>query len=312
MPNNEMKMSLLYLTFLITMMFLRRSLQHSLEPLAGGRQEPQLAFSDDLFRKRDECSDVFGSGARNSMCAPSGTLCCVRNGQQFPSCQQLENRGWCCVGNNGTDNCYVDLDPTASCSEPNAVTCENSSNDTRTTCCPQLTTCVSGYNGRCQIAYGALQAIAATARSTISSPTATLTSTSTRASSSVSASTSTSLPSSLTSTSASLPPSSTPTLSSSAAETTSPPPAISSSVLAGSVVGAVAGVFATGGIAFYFLRRRWIAKHGLSHERVNDTQTPPVQDLYLNSGYPEYKFHTVEISGQRLEPMELDASRRFQ
>ncbi|KAI1634902.1 hypothetical protein F4809DRAFT_491913 [Biscogniauxia mediterranea] len=265
------------LTLLITAILHGRSAQYTLESLTSGRQDPQPALDNSLFLKRDACSDAFGAGTSNSICAPSSTLCCVRDGQQFPSCQQFQGRGWCCVG---------------SCSELNSVTCTSSGNDTQIACCPEFTTCVNGYNVRCQISYTALQDMAMTTKPAIGSSTKAINSVSV----SVSASTSVS-------------PSSTKTLPTPSAEQTNHSSGISSGTLAGSVVGAVVGVLAAAGAAFYFVRRRWNAKETFAHKSENHYTQARVQDLYPNLGYPKYELQAADASGQRLEPIELDGSR---
>ncbi|KAI1490706.1 hypothetical protein F5X96DRAFT_520758 [Biscogniauxia mediterranea] len=261
------------LTLLITAILHGRSAQYTLESLISGRQDPQPALDNSLFLKRDACSDAFGAGTSNSICAPSSTLCCVRDGQQFPSCQQFQDRA-------------------VSCSELNSVTCTSSGNDTQIACCPESTTCVNGYNVRCQISYTALQDIAVTTTPAIISSTKAINSVSV----SVSASTS-------------VTPSSTETLPSPSAEQTNPSSGISSGTLAGSVVGAVVGVLAAAGAAFYFVRRRRIAKETLAHKRENYYTQAPFQDLYPNLGYPKYELQAADAPGQRLEPIELDGSR---
>ncbi|KAL2191451.1 hypothetical protein L209DRAFT_675829 [Thermothelomyces heterothallicus CBS 203.75] len=113
-----------------------------------------------LLFGRDQCSDVFGSDASDEICSPSQTLCCVRRGQEYPACHQSLGKGWCCIGNNPTDNCYVDQ-PSV-CEEKNSVPCTYLAEGTTEACCPRLTSCVidtpaSKEVVRCNIQYGDLQ-----------------------------------------------------------------------------------------------------------------------------------------------------------
>ncbi|AEO56534.1 hypothetical protein MYCTH_2301600 [Thermothelomyces thermophilus ATCC 42464] len=117
-----------------------------------------------LLFGRDQCSDVFGSDASNEICSPSRTLCCVRRGQEYPACHQSLGKGWCCIGNNPTDDCYVDQ-PSV-CEEKNSVPCTYLAEGTTEACCPRLTSCVidtpaSKEVVRCNIQYGDLQKAAA-------------------------------------------------------------------------------------------------------------------------------------------------------
>ncbi|KAK6844869.1 hypothetical protein PG995_014979 [Apiospora arundinis] len=122
-----------------------------------------------LLQGRDECSDVFGPGTRNSVCAPSSTLCCIKPGKDYPSCQQGLGKGWCCVGKrlclewlfSGTnDNCYAD--GPSDCKDVNAVACTNLNPGVAKACCPALTSCTDRQQGpdvRCQIGYPNLMAL---------------------------------------------------------------------------------------------------------------------------------------------------------
>ncbi|KAK3302282.1 uncharacterized protein B0T15DRAFT_299658 [Chaetomium strumarium] len=123
--------------------------------------DPNLRHEDafSLLYGRDECSDAFGPIASNALCSPGKTLCCVRRGQEFPSCQQYLGKGWCCTGGNATDNCYIDQ-PSA-CEEPNSVPCTNLAEGTTEACCPRLTSCSPEFPAhevvRCNIQHGDLQ-----------------------------------------------------------------------------------------------------------------------------------------------------------
>ncbi|KAB5528816.1 hypothetical protein GE09DRAFT_1148527 [Coniochaeta sp. 2T2.1] len=136
-----------------------------------------LTELSDWHFKRDVCADAFGAGASNSNCAPSNTLCCTRTNQTFPSCQQYLGKGWCCVGDSPSDDCYVDQ-PSA-CDESNAVSCTNTITDgSAQVCCPKLTSCVPGYtvtsaNVRCQIKFVDLQKLAVASASSASPPSST-------------------------------------------------------------------------------------------------------------------------------------------
>ncbi|KAK0615131.1 hypothetical protein B0T17DRAFT_657375 [Bombardia bombarda] len=218
---------------------------------------------------RDACSDVFGSTASNSICTPSFTLCCVRSRQVFPSCQQYLGRGWCCVGGNATDNCYVDSESV--CDEKNSVPCTRLAEGTTKACCPRLTSCHPSYNAsedfvRCQIQYSdLLQAAAASTASAQSSTSTSSTSSSSSSSSSTSVSSSTSAVSSSTTgaaaasslTSVPSPSSTVPADSSSAA-------ALSPGAIGGVAVAATLAFSAAMVFLYWFLRRRWKKQHEMS------------------------------------------------
>ncbi|KAK0750725.1 hypothetical protein B0T18DRAFT_55227 [Schizothecium vesticola] len=112
-----------------------------------------------FLAQRSFCGNAFGANVTDSICAPNFTLCCVRRNLPYPSCQQHLGKGWCCIGGNSIDNCYVDQESV--CSEPNAVRCKDLANGTAEACCPRLTTCSAGYPAtqevvRCNILYGDL------------------------------------------------------------------------------------------------------------------------------------------------------------
>ncbi|KAK0389054.1 hypothetical protein NLU13_2630 [Sarocladium strictum] len=129
-----------------------------------------------MLSRRDVCSDAFGDDAERATCVPSFTLCCIRKSQSFPSCQQYLGKGWCCVGENNKDSCYVDQE--SACTEENAVECANLQEGTDRACCPRFTTCDSTVAAseeyvRCNINQGDLKsfhsasiASTATSRST--------------------------------------------------------------------------------------------------------------------------------------------------
>ena len=136
-------------------------------------------------------------------------------------------------------------------------------------CCPPLTSCSDDYNTtkdalRCNIRYASLMLL--DVQSTIT------TSTSTSTTSFVISSTSTSL----------IPRS---TLTQDPNETTSSAggpqlgQGLSSGGIAGTVIGAVAGVAIAGAVAYYFVRRRWIAKYGNPNDpsRNSDKGAMPPQ-----------------------------------
>ncbi|RKU44274.1 hypothetical protein DL546_000987 [Coniochaeta pulveracea] len=137
---------------------------------------------DRLYR-RDVCSDQYGSDSAVSQCVPSSTICCVKKGQLFPSCEQHMDKGWCCLGDGQDDECYVDQ-PSV-CGDKFAVTCTNKlESGTSKACCPRLTACVPGYTFsdsfvRCQMLYPDLQLAAAAFQSTVSSSSRTSTVTTT-------------------------------------------------------------------------------------------------------------------------------------
>ncbi|KAK4244162.1 hypothetical protein C7999DRAFT_17562, partial [Corynascus novoguineensis] len=117
-----------------------------------------------LLYGRDSCSDVFGPDVSNQNCSPSLTLCCVRLDQEYPARHRSLGKGWCCIGNNPTDDCYVDQ-PSV-CEEKNSVRCTNLAEGTTAACCPHLTSCVSDTPAskdvvRCNIQYADLQRAAA-------------------------------------------------------------------------------------------------------------------------------------------------------
>ncbi|KAI8947544.1 hypothetical protein F4801DRAFT_592498 [Xylaria longipes] len=208
--------------------------------------------------KRDECSDAFGSDWSDNICSPSETLCCVQSGQDFPRCQVQLNKGWCCVGNSSTENCYVDQ-PSV-CDTANSVPCTHLAEGVDEACCPPLTSCVDTYNAttsaiRCQILYSSLMLLdvstptpSTTSMSTISLVTSTLTS-------STPSSSSTRAPVEATSSGGGYPPPQPKSIQS-----------LSGGAIVGTIVGTAAGVVIAGAVAYYFLRRRWIAKYGVPNE----------------------------------------------
>ncbi|KAI1458646.1 hypothetical protein F4805DRAFT_120466 [Annulohypoxylon moriforme] len=214
-------------------------------------KSPDLTSNANPIFKRDQCSDAFGADRFNSICSPSNTLCCVQQGEVFPSCQQELGMGWCCVGNGTDQDCYVDQ-PSV-CNSVNSVACINLAPNTTSACCPRLTRCSTGYqasenNVRCEIGYDDLMQLAATA-SQINTST-----TDTSSTSSSSTSTSTSTISSVSSPSASTG-SAVQTPSNDTEPQQSGRYTISSGAIAGITVGAV-GFIALAILAFYFLSRR--------------------------------------------------------
>ncbi|KAI0967689.1 hypothetical protein F4678DRAFT_465293 [Xylaria arbuscula] len=84
-------------------------------------QMSKLPHETPFLHKRDACSDAFGSDWSDDVCWPSDTLCCLHSEDDFPSCEVHIDKGWCCVGNSSTDNCYVDQP--SECDTPNSVPC---------------------------------------------------------------------------------------------------------------------------------------------------------------------------------------------
>ncbi|KAL2006897.1 hypothetical protein VTN00DRAFT_9565 [Thermoascus crustaceus] len=205
-------------------------------------------YGHSIFR-RDSCGDAFGPGAANSQCAPSITLCCVRTDNAYPSCQQHLNKGWCCIGNNATDNCYVDQ-PSA-CDEENSVPCTNLAKGTTKACCPRLTSCATNFAAsnivRCNIQYGDLmRAAASSSSSSSSSSTAAAASTATE---NASTSTSVSTPTSQTTTTPSTPISNNP-------PPTTPYQPLSSAIIAGIAVASVAGLALLATLIWFLIWRK--------------------------------------------------------
>ncbi|KAK8039444.1 hypothetical protein PG993_007855 [Apiospora rasikravindrae] len=240
-----------------------------------------------LLQGRDQCSDVFGAGTTNSVCAPSTTLCCIKPGKDYPSCQQALGKEWCCVGKrliskkkskeltregsllgiSGTnDNCYADQ-PSA-CTEPNSVPCTNLSPGTKKACCPPLTSCADRKQGshvRCEIAYPDLMALAGGGRPQSSSSSSDsqpeMTSSSSFASSTTSIS-SQSDTAAMSSTSA-------------ADATPMPNPPMSGGVIAGITVGVVLFLLLAGAVTRYFpRRRRAMGKDGTGYENERSRFRP--------------------------------------
>ncbi|KAI4684275.1 hypothetical protein J4E81_009155 [Alternaria sp. BMP 2799] len=124
--------------------------------------------------KRDVCEDAFpGEGAVTNTCNPSNTLCCIRKGESYPQCQNLLNKGWCCIDNpNSEPGCYVDQ-PSV-CEEADSVPCANLEAGVDQACCPGQTTCASGYKFtekfvRCQILSADLVSLASASAAPTSS-----------------------------------------------------------------------------------------------------------------------------------------------
>ncbi|KAK4169824.1 hypothetical protein QBC43DRAFT_38572 [Cladorrhinum sp. PSN259] len=238
---------------------------------------------------RDACSDAFGSNAMNSICAPSNTLCCVRRNQPFPSCQQYLGRGWCCVGEKDTDNCYVD-GPSA-CEEPNAVPCTNLASGVKQACCPRLTSCHNDYEAsltqvRCNIRQIDLKrAGAATAVTTSTSSTST-TSTTTSSSSTISTNPSSSIPTQASSGIAE-------NVSGTASSTLAPSGGgVSGGVIAGAVVGPTLVIVALVLLGCFFYRRRAknsANKHELSGSGLQPSVAQQTSTYPLAPPYNEYK-----------------------
>ncbi|KAL1997841.1 hypothetical protein VTN02DRAFT_628 [Thermoascus thermophilus] len=227
---------------------------HSLSPSPS---HPYGIYDDDLsgysIFRRDSCGDAFGPGAANSQCAPSITLCCVRTDDAYPSCQQHLNKGWCCIGNNATDNCYVDQ--ASACDEPGAVPCTDLAAGTARACCPPLTTCAANFAAgsvvRCNIHYGALIGAAASA-SLSSSTSSTAVASTGGTSTSASASITTGSTSTATSTSTSTTPPPLPTATSTATADHHP----STALIAGIAVGSCAGLALLAAALTWFLMWR--------------------------------------------------------
>lgn len=51
-----------------------------------------------LFKREDACEVAFGKGDRVDVCTPSSTICCVREEESWPRCEQYLSLGWCCTG----------------------------------------------------------------------------------------------------------------------------------------------------------------------------------------------------------------------
>ncbi|KAI0440726.1 hypothetical protein F4803DRAFT_526340 [Xylaria telfairii] len=254
------------------------------------RQMSKLRHAIPFLFKRDVCSDALGADRSNDFCSPSNTLCCLQSGEDFPSCQVHMDIGWCCIGNSSTDNCYVDQ-PSV-CGTPNSVPCTHLAEGVSEACCPPLTSCTDGYNAtetniRCQISYSSL--ILLDVQSTTSSPTSMST---------TSTSTSTSLTPSTSSTRA-------PTQTTSSAADALPTQlksgqSLSPGGIAGIVVGTVAGIVIAGVIAYYFLRRRWVAKYGNPNEPSSALdKAPTVPDGNTDAMHPWHYIESQEPTVER-------------
>ncbi|KAI1390056.1 uncharacterized protein F4822DRAFT_222627 [Hypoxylon trugodes] len=218
---------------------------------------------------RDACSDAFGDDSANSLCAPSGTLCCVRRGQTYPSCIQQLGRGWCCVGNGTNDDCYADQ--ASECDSPNAVECVDLAPNTTKACCPRLTRCSSGYSAsedfvRCEIGYSDLMQLAATASDT-STVSSAITS-------------QVVLPPSAAATTSSSSTTPTPTAALEQAQSTS------AGTIAGATVGAVGGAALLGALAFFFYRRRSKAKYAAVNPSNGGDSNAQMHNPNQPGGYP--------------------------
>ncbi|KAI9166538.1 hypothetical protein HJFPF1_02645 [Paramyrothecium foliicola] len=236
-----------------------------------------------MLSKRDACSDAFGSNAHNSNCAPDFTLCCTRDFQAFPSCQQLLGKGWCCVDDGDDDKCYVDQK--SACDEDSAVACTNLQAGTEQACCPKLTTCdpqTEASEGfvRCNINRGDLLVADAaqkekdkqTESSTSSAPPST-TSTATTSEATESSTTASSSASTTESTESG-------GATSGADNQTeggnrSNNGGVSGGTIAGAVVGGLGGVALVAGLVFFLLRRR--KKH--AYEAASQGQ-PTIPQFY--------------------------------
>ncbi|KAF7563991.1 hypothetical protein G7046_g127 [Stylonectria norvegica] len=271
-----------------------------------------------MLSKRDSCSDAFGSNAHNSNCAPDFTLCCTRDRQDYPSCERHLGLGWCCVGANKTDKCYVDH--ASVCSEDSSVACTNLQAGTDQACCPKLTTCdpntkASEQFVRCNINRGDLL-VAAQASEDATSTTAT----STEASSSTEAASKTRLTSTTaseakTATAESQTAGPTETSNSSSSSSSS----ISGGAIGGIVVAVVAGIAVVAFLIWFFMRRSKKAKYEAAHQTPQQLSIPQYYDdqqqKYQQQGYyPDGQGGYVhsppqppsELADQR-PPVELDA-----
>ncbi|KAM5351137.1 hypothetical protein ACJ41O_003860 [Fusarium nematophilum] len=202
-----------------------------------------------LLSRRDTCSDAFGSGAQNSVCAPDFTLCCTRSGQDYPSCERHLGKGWCCIAERDEGNCYVDQESV--CDDDGSVLCTNLQEGTSEACCPKLTTCdpdveASEAYVRCNIDRGDLLANGKAEQDTAVSGSET---------------SSTTAPHVSTTTAHKAQPTD-PTTSSPAASSSgsSSSSSLSGGAIGGVVVGAVAGAIGMAGLLFWLLRRRKTAE----------------------------------------------------
>ncbi|KAK4038956.1 hypothetical protein C8A01DRAFT_16996 [Parachaetomium inaequale] len=284
----------------------------------GSSLQYENAFS--LLFGRDLCSDAFGSDASDQGCTPSLTLCCVRQNQQYPRCQQSLGKGWCCIGNNPTDNCYVDQ-PSV-CEEQNSVPCTDLQQGTTKACCPRLTSCASDFSAskelvRCNIQYSDLQRAAGSSSSSSSAARATTSSTS----SSIAASSTTS------STELSTPATSSGALASSTAATSiaagdapqTPLPSgtnsqgqgtaeLSGGLIAGAAVGGTLGFVGLLVLGYLMLRRLLKMRQQSGHPPSPGASQPAY-------GYQDYSQPTTAVvgpagygyPGQSTEPVEVMA-----
>ncbi|KAH6898238.1 hypothetical protein B0T10DRAFT_577830 [Thelonectria olida] len=225
-----------------------------------------------MLSKRDACSDAFGDNAHNSVCDPDITLCCTRDGQAYPSCENWLEKGWCCVGDGNTDKCYVDQGSV--CDEDSAVACTVLANGTEKACCPKLTTCEESVPAseslvRCNINRSDL--LVADAGKKGESPTTDVSLTTAASSTSVEVTSSTTTEPEFQTTS-SKPPS----------DDRSKP--IAGGVIGGIVVAAVAGAFGIAGLVFWLLRRR-----RTKYEAANQSPPQPTIPQYYQDQQMKYQ-----------------------
>ncbi|KXS96737.1 hypothetical protein AC578_9016 [Pseudocercospora eumusae] len=130
---------------------------------------------EQILLRRDACANAFGDRWIGSFCTPGSTYCCVNPSKAVPLCQQYLGIGWCCTQDGG---CYADLQ--SACGQPGAVSCTDLAQGVDEACCPQYTTCASGYNAsanfvRCNIQQTDLQALASSTSTLAGASTASLT-----------------------------------------------------------------------------------------------------------------------------------------
>ncbi|KAK0623677.1 hypothetical protein B0T14DRAFT_516869 [Immersiella caudata] len=270
--------------------------------------DPYLRQQSDvsLLFGRDSCSDAFGQIASNSICAPSRTLCCVRRGQVYPSCQQYLGKGWCCTGENPTDNCYVDQESV--CNEANPVFCTNLAPGTTEACCPRLTSCQPSINAtkssvRCNIQYADLKRAAASSSSSSLVTSATST-TSTSPTSQLSPTSLTTSPTSSTTSKLPVDPL-TPS-----PETVALPPstASSSGLVAGAAIGGTVAVMTIGLLIFILFRRQ------MRRRQITPQPGPVGQPLTAPQTWTEhgsYSSHAKTTNGLSLFNVAKDQSQGY-
>ncbi|KAK4168131.1 hypothetical protein QBC43DRAFT_284769 [Cladorrhinum sp. PSN259] len=276
-----------------------------------------------LFRK-DVCSDTFpGEDRTNAICAPNNTLCCVIRNKAFPSCHHYLGRGWCCVGENPTDHCYVDT-PSV-CDEPNSVPCTNLAKGTKQACCPRLTSCHDPFEAtaefvRCNIYHDDLK-ILALAESALLASQSSIPTTSSISTTIISSSSSTTAGISTTTTSFATAESSRTSNSNSSSTSMTEPtitgttnkpsttgntsPAFIAGVLVGPILGIIALVVL--GWWFFFARRRQMQPTLPKKMEQQEEIKKLGQDVQLVEGHgPQYGMigthpGLVEVDGSQLE-----------